>query len=89
MAGTIAGFGIRMNTEDDVKLIAALAREVEVADPIDWDNLNLSPEQAYSMMAAHVVDFYDENSALTNKAILAKLLVENFTLNLRLESGKH
>ena len=78
-----------MNTEDDVKLIAALAKEVEVADPIDWSNLNLSQEQVYGMMAAHVADFYDENSALTNKAILAKLLVENFTLNLRLESGKH
>jgi len=78
-----------MNTEEDVKLVAALAREVEVADPINWDNLNLSPEQAYLMMAAHVVDFFDENDALTNKAILAKLLVENFTLNLRLESGKH
>ena len=89
MENTIEDCGIRMNTEHDVKLIAALAREVEVTDPINWDNLNLSPEQAYSMMAAHVVDFFDENSALTNKAILAKLLVENFTLNLRLESGKH
>lgn len=77
-----------MNTEDDVKLIAALAKEVEVADPIDWDNLNLSQNQVYAMMAAHVVDFYDENSALTNKAVLAKLLVENFTLNLRLESER-
>lgn len=77
-----------MNTEDDVKLIAALAQEVEITDPIDWDTLNLAPEQAYRMMAAHVTDFFDDNDALTNKAILAKLLVENFTLNLRLQSGK-
>jgi hypothetical protein len=76
-----------MNTEDDVKLIAALAREVEITDPIDWDNLNLSRDQVYGMMSAHVADFFDENDALTNKAILAKLLVENFTLNLRLQSG--
>ena len=76
-----------MNTEDDAKLIAALAQEVEITDPIDWDNLNLSKDQVYGMMAAHVADFYDENDALTNKAILAKLLVENFTLNLRLQSG--
>lgn len=76
-----------MNTEDDVKLIAALAQEVEITDPIDWNTLNLVPEQAYRMMAAHVTDFFDDNDALTNKAILAKLLVENFTLNLRLQSG--
>jgi hypothetical protein len=78
-----------MNTEEDVKLIAALAREVEITDPIDWDNLNLSRDQVYGMMAAHVADFFDANDALTNKAILAKLLVENFTLNVRLESGRH
>ena len=77
-----------MNTEDDVMLIAALAQEVEITDPIDWDTLNLDREQAYRMMAAHVADFFDDNDALTNKAILAKLLVENFTLNLRLQSGK-
>jgi len=35
-----------------------------------------------------VADFFDDNDALTNKAILAKLLVENFTLNLRLQSGQ-
>ena len=76
-----------MNTEEDVKLIAALAREVEITDPIDWDNLNLSRDQVYGMMAAHVAYFFDDNDTLTNKAILAKLLVENFTLNLRLQSG--
>ena len=76
-----------MNTEEDVKLIAALAREVEITDPIEWDDLNLSKDQVYGMMAAHVTDFFDDNDALTNKAILAKLLVENFTLNLRLQSG--
>ena len=70
LAGTIADCGTRMNTEDDVKLIAALAKEVEVADPINWDNLNLSPEQAYLMMSAHVADFFDENDALTNKQSL-------------------
>lgn len=78
-----------MNTENDVKLIAALAREVEITDPINWDNLNLSRDQVYGMMAAHVADFFDNNDSLTNKAILAKLLVENFTLNVRLESGRH
>ena len=88
MANTTEDYGLRMNTEDDVKLVAALAQEVEITDPINWDNLNLAPEQAYRMMAAHVTDFFDNNDSLTNKAILAKLLVENFTLNLRLQSGK-
>jgi len=87
LANTTEDYGLRMNTEDDVKLVAALAQEVEITDPINWDNLNLAPEQAYRMMAAHVTDFFDDNDALTNKAILAKLLVENFTLNLRLQSG--
>jgi len=87
LANTTEDYGLRMNTEDDVKLVAALAQEVEITDPINWDNLNLAPEQAYRMMAAHVTDFFDNNDSLTNKAILAKLLVENFTLNLRLQSG--
>lgn len=39
-----------MNTEDDVKLIAALTREVEIIDFINWDTLNLSREQAYGTL---------------------------------------
>ena len=78
-----------MNTEDDVKLIAALAREVEVTDPIDWSNLNLSQDQVYGMMAAYVADFYDENSALTNKAIFAKLLVENIVLSTQKNNNRN
>ena len=76
-----------MNTEHDVETIARLAQEVEITDPIDWSDLAIPKAGAYKMMAAHVAEFYDDNSELTNKAILAKLLVENFTLNLRLQQN--
>jgi len=73
-------------TNPGVKLLAELARETSVADPIDWGELNLSEEQAYTLMASHVLEMeYDD---LTNKAIIVKLLVENFVLNLRLMGKK-
>ena len=44
MANTTEDYGLRMNTEDGVKLVAALAQEVEITDSINWDTLNLSRE---------------------------------------------
>ncbi len=51
-------------------------------DPIDWTDLNITEKQAYAMMASHVMEM--KNDLLTDKAIIVKLLVENFVLNLKL-----
>jgi hypothetical protein len=69
-----------------LKLIIELAKETEVADPIEWSDLNITEREAYVMMATHVRDM--EIDLLTARAIIVKLLVENFVLNLKLLGKK-
>lgn len=73
-------------TNPDVKIIAELAKETEIADPIDWCNLNISEEQAYIMMASHAAEM--EVEPLVMKSLITKLLVENFVLNVKLMQSK-
>jgi hypothetical protein len=65
-----------------VRNLVILAKEGAEMDPIDWGDLNITEEQAYVMMAAHVLEM--ERNHLTDGAIIVKLLVENFVLNLKL-----
>ena len=69
-------------TNPDVKVLVELAKEGGDFDPIDWGDLNISEDEAYVMMAAHVLEM--ERNSLTDSAIIVKLLVENFVLNLKL-----
>lgn len=69
-------------TNPEIKLLVDLAMEASIADPIDWGDLNITEQQAYVMMAANVLEM--NNDRLTDKAIIVKLLVENFVLNLKL-----
>jgi hypothetical protein len=67
-----------------------LAQEVEVGDPIDWGVLNIDEESAYRLMAMSVVekfDTQDQDERSIMIATIVKLVVENFTLNLKL-TGK-
>ena len=73
-------------TNPEIKLIVELAKEASISDPIDWKQLNISEEQAYVMMAAHVLEM--ERNHVTDTAIIVKLLVENFVLNLKLQGMK-
>jgi len=63
--------------------LAELAMEVEITDPIDWGNLSIDERTAYQLMATHVLDM--DNDSITTQAIIVKLLVENFVLNLKLQ----
>ena len=65
-----------------VEALADLAMEAESEDPIDWGMLSIEEREAYLLMAASVLERNDD--WLTNKAVITKLLVENFVLNLRL-----
>jgi hypothetical protein len=67
---------------EQVKLLVELAKEGAEFDPIDWGDLKITEDQAYVMMAAHVLEMPLED--LTSRAIIVKLLVENFVLNLKL-----
>jgi hypothetical protein len=68
--------------DEFLKLIVDLARETSIEDPIDWSNLNISEREAYVLMASHVQEM--DLDDITSKAIIVKLLVENFVLNLKL-----
>lgn len=70
----------------DVEALVALAMEVEMEDPIDWGMLAIDEQEAYKLMASHVLEM--SNDDLTNKAIIVKLLVENFVLNLKLMEAR-
>lgn len=66
-----------------------MAKEVETEDPIDWGMLAIDEDSAYRLIALNVVesfkDKYDQpdfRDVLT--ATIVKLVVENFTLNLKL-----
>lgn len=72
-----------MNNKDKIQLLVDLAQEVEVTDPIDWGMLAISEEEAYTMMATSVLEtFPDEKIEI--QAVIVKLTVENFVLNLKL-----
>jgi len=73
-------------TNEAIMNLVALAKEGAEFDPIDWGDLNISEDQAYIMMAAHVLEM--ERNSLTDGAIIVKLLVENFVLNLKLLGKK-
>lgn len=71
-----------------IEQLVELAKEVETEDPIDWNNLNISEDDAYGMIASQVLSDYiqrkpDEHE-LVMLATITKLIVENFTLNIRL-----
>ena len=68
--------------DEAIRNLVILAKEGESMDPINWGNLNITKDQAYVMMAAHVLEM--ERNHLTDGAIIVKLLVENFVLNCKL-----
>jgi len=65
--------------------LVLLAKAASEFDSLDFQGLNITEEQAYIMMATHVLEM--ERNHLTDGAIIVKLLVENFVLNLKL-AGK-
>jgi hypothetical protein len=73
--------------KDNIDLLIELAMEIEVEDSIDWGMLSIDEKDAYTLMATHVIEM--NNDELTNQAIIVKLLVENFVLNLRLMGAKN
>ena len=84
--------------ESAEKRIMSLDQLVELAyksmpDGLPWELTNLDPKQAYSMMAAHVLDMLNQDSAADKEIVLmtvtTRLLVENFFLNLMLEQQKN
>lgn len=74
------------NQNQMIEDLVEIAMEAEITDPIDWGELNISEQEAYKMFAATVLEM--NNEPLADKAIIVKLLVENFVLNLKLLGKK-
>lgn len=76
-------------TPEYVELISELAQEVEASDPIDWGMLAISEEETYRLMTLSVLEMFKDkyNEPNFNEIMFAtvvKLVVENFTLNLKI-----
>lgn len=69
--------------------LSKLAMEGQLVDPIDWEGLNINPNDAYKLMAANVLDqmetVEDDQRAVVAMATMTKLLVENFIFKIRLQ----
>ena len=73
-----------------VETLAELAQEVELTDPIEWGMLSVDEETSYRLMATSVLELFDgiekDQQLAIALASITKLLVENFVLNLKLET---
>lgn len=80
-------FGLKI-MNDYIDKIVMLAQEVELGDPIDWGVLNIDEDSAYRLIAMGVVENIQNETHKSEKdvmvATIVKLVVENFTLNLKL-----
>lgn len=71
--------------------VVELAKEVELGDSISWEGLNVDRDRVYQLIGSQVYEIYQtwENSSdkeLIMLATITKLVIENFVLNVALES---
>lgn len=75
-----------------VKQLADLAKEAGIADPIDWGQLNTTEDYVFELMASNTLEQFNslpqEQQLTVAMATITKLLVENFVLNVKIESKK-
>ncbi len=80
-----------MHNQLDIEQLVDLAKEVEMGDPIDWGMLNIGEDEAYALMASHLLELFsqvpNDQQFTVALASLTKLLVENFVLNLKLTNA--
>ena len=72
--------------------IIELAKEVEISDEIDWDELPLDKDRIYQIIGSQAYELYEhysqsENGEAILLATITKLLIENFVLNLRVKGN--
>jgi len=70
--------------------IVELAQEAAKVDPVDWQNLKISPAQTYQLMASSVLEQFehlpDESRNIIAMATITKLLVENYILHVKINT---
>lgn len=73
-----------MTIEEVVNLIADLAKEVDLEDPIDFGMLAVDEDTLWKMMASNVLELMRVDTVserMVMMATITKLLVENFVLH--------
>lgn len=75
--------------QEEIRKIAALAKQSDSTLVIDWDKLTVTEDEAFIMMASNVIEQIesvpDEHVVMVCQATMTKLLVENFALNLKVK----
>ena len=83
---------MEITKSEAVGRLVALAKEVEIKEPIDWNALQISEDHAYDLMANSVIDQMnsvpDDYKVSIMMATMVKLLVENLVLNVNIERMK-
>ena len=79
---------------ESVQLISELAKEVAKEYSIDFGDLSISEETAFDLMANQVYDKFNSTKGMDNERIIllstiVALTVENFVLNLQLNSVRN
>lgn len=76
------------STKITANMLADLAMQAEITDPIDWGMLSMEERQAYILMATSVIEqvngVAEDQQLMVAMATMTKLLVENFVLNVKL-----
>lgn len=83
---------MEITKSEAVGKLVALAKEVDIKEPIDWNALQISEDHAYDLMANSVIDQMntvpDDYKVSIMMATMVKLLVENLVLNVNLQKEK-
>lgn len=70
-------------------MLTELSMIVGSTDFVDWGELAIREEDAYRMMASHVLDLMEKyrpsDQQVTLMAVATHLMVENFVLHMHLE----
>lgn len=71
--------------------IIELAKEVEMLDGIDWADLPINKDHVYQLIGSQVCEVFEhianeEDGEAILLATVTKLVVENFVLNLQVNS---
>lgn len=83
-----------MDKEIELVHLVELVEEIASEDPIDWALLSVDEKTATYLIANNLLDQYNTvwqkmpeyDRNLVMLATITKLVVENFTLNLRIQS---
>jgi hypothetical protein len=66
-----------------------LAKQFEISDPINWEDLSIEQDAAYRLVAANILEFYNNIGTMEEQnhillACVVKLSIENFLLNIKI-----